>query len=1223
MDEDQAAHLLELEERLSKIRSQINSKLDNQRHIAIILSAVEENLVEQDASIDKNIVNYIISFLSVLDQSVDNETREIKDLTMATSSIYLLDLIFQYTPKSLLQNKFPELLTKIAPCITDPTSQAPLIRSAIGCLESLLIAQDSSSWINRDNLKITPIRGLNGVLELCLDPRPKIRKRSLDTLSKILLNPPPSPSREHIASQFVADYAIKVLVTSIENSNNPSDNTLFIHVLKMFQVICSTNQWPTSKLEKLCDLLLEIVKNANTSSSNSSENGTNFVINAVFQVFDSLFNNNTISDDKLVAIINAISSLKPSKNDPVLVKSWVSIVTKSMESLSRVNGVQLFKIELLNFFQLMSAYLDSNSQQVVNISGQSLITIINIIDQKVLIGEDDEDEIDSIIQQVAKFTTTWISSIKYSHALGTILQIITQLFHKFSLKSSPSLIPVLKTVGAWRSNEKEQIEYIGECERVIGAAIGAIGPEEVLKVLPLNVGPQAKPDDIGRAWLLPLIRDNTRYSKLSMFFDEFMPIIQFFDKKSNNLPKESVELKIFQTVVDQLWSTLPSFCWLPQDLLTAFTNEVASDLCSTLYSNVELRTVICHALKNLAISNQEDVPDLIYKDTFFPPEVLTSNLDYLRETKCTNLLSVLFNVFSQTALTKRGFILDTIEIFLKISKPEDLMSTFNNICTMLKDALDKETKSANNSESKVSVTLLDLIVAMPKYLPPQSYGALFNIFNTTVSFKDALIQKRSYKIISKLSELDSGLDAISQYMNEIETIMINQSENCINSARSSRLQALKTIIGLLPPDHLYFIVVCAPEVILSTRDVNERTRELAFGTLILMAKKMMTAKDGVIDLGRVASIDSEDKIPSSLAEFFKIISAGLISDSQHMVSATITSYACLVFEFKEQLDFDSLWNIYDTIELYLTSNSREIVKSAIGFIKVVVLSFPVESVRDKIPSLLPKLLRWSHEHTGHFKSKIKNIIERLVRRFGEDFMEGIFPEEDKKLFSNIKKQRNRNNKKKITEEEDNDAGTKNDQQKQNNMGTFNNSTRFMSAFDEVVYASDTEENADGVTEFDEEGNIKRKPGRQKNAQYIVENKENPLDLLDTSTLTHITSSRPKKFNEKSHSSRKRNDGYEYDVEGKIIINTDESNSKNKDTNDDDPLKEINSGINAYLEAVKNGPIRGQKNKLKFKKRSTDNDEFSDDEKMPASSRKPISFKNKIGKKKNFKSRRKL
>lgn len=75
---------------------------------------------------------------------------------------------------------------------------------------------------------------------------------------------------------------------------------------------------------------------------------------------------------------------------------------------------------------------------------------------------------------------------------------------------------------------------------------------------------------------------------------------------------------------------------------------------------------------------------------------------------------------------------------------------------------------------------------------------------------------------------------------------------------------------------------------------------------------------------------------------------------------------------------------------------------------------------------------------------------------------------------------------------------------------------------------------------------------------------------------------------------------------------------------------VTSGINAYLEAVKSGPVRGQRNKLKFRKNGKDSDDFGDDddgEKDSRLMRGRVNQGNKIGKhnKKGpkFKSRKKL
>lgn len=1217
MDQDQVAHLLELEDKLSHIRSQINSKLNNQKHIAIILTAVEENIDEQQAT-NKNIVNYLISFMSLLDQATNPETHEIIELQLATSATYLLDILFKYTPKALLRSKFAEMLTKIAPCITDEKSQAPLIKSAVGCLESLLIAQDSQSWNNTQNLSITPTRGLSGLLELSLDPRPKVRKRAQDAISNILSNPPPSPTAEHVAAPIVAEFTINALASAMDEASSVSNkklkaqggsnefNTKIIHILKLVSKILSTKQWPSSRIDALCDVLLEISKSSDE-----------FLVSSSFQCFESLFQSiaestasSGLVENKFLKVLDVIFSLKPSNNDMNLANTWISVVGKGMSTYAKYQPLTCF-MKLPDVFNIMGFYLASETPEVYKSASKCLNTILNDTVQEDLllyppaVDEKTFETVDNVISSLADVFVEFLS-IKYVHCAKEILAVLTTGFNKFTLRCNPDFLKPLAIVGEWRTNEDNFLDFKIESEIAIGAAISAIGPDTVTSILPMNLKSNS-PSQPGRAWLIPLVRDFTKHSKLAIFVNQFLPLISFFESKIEGMEKESVQAKVFQTVIDQVWSTLPSFCELPEDLRTSFTDEFAAELSSLLYSNVGLRPTICRAFKNLVESNSSYVSGSIETHLLlqqqFPRVEADENLVYL-SSKASNLLAVLFNVYTQTAPNARGYILETIESILKITIAEDLEKTFNNVCALLKGAFEEEAngREVKNGGVRMSATLLDIVVAMTKYVPVQCYGALFALFNTTVNSTDALTQKRSYRIITKLSELEKGSEAIQNYIANIEDVMIQSANTVQTSSKAARLQALKTLIDMIPVDHLGFIVQVVPEVILATKDVNEKTRESAFETLIKMTQRM-SDPNGVIILCQIPGYDPT--IPnqtSSISEFFKIISAGLIGESQHMVSATITAYSCLVFEFRDQVSTEVLLDIYDTIELYLTSNSREIVKSAIGFAKVCCLGLPEEMIKPKIPAILPKLLRWSHEHTGHFKAKVKHIIERLIRRFGYDFIDQNFPEEDKRLLANIRKTRNRN-KRKGTDEVN--------LPEVNSADTAKKGSRFMSALDEVLYESSEEDASD------EEGN----PNQRRSKKFIVESKENPLDLLDAQTLSHISSTRPKKFDKGSRRTVK-DDVVSFDAEGRMVVD----NEDGKTEEQNDPLKAITSGINAYLEAVEHGPIRGQKNRLKFKKgnRAGNDETFSDDE---AESKlvKKIEGKNRKSVKKGgkFKSRKKL
>jgi ribosomal RNA-processing protein 12 len=95
------------------------------------------------------------------------------------------------------------------------------------------------------------------------------------------------------------------------------------------------------------------------------------------------------------------------------------------------------------------------------------------------------------------------------------------------------------------------------------------------------------------------------------------------------------------------------------------------------------------------------------------------------------------------------------------------------------------------------------------------------------------------------------------------------------------------------------------------------------------------------------------------------------------------------------------------MEVFLTSKSREIARSAIGFIKVALVSLPKEIMDPRLEKLIPNLMVWSHETKGHFRVKVKSLMERIIRRFGYDTVIQYTPEADHKLLVNIRKTRER------------------------------------------------------------------------------------------------------------------------------------------------------------------------------------------------------------------------
>jgi ribosomal RNA-processing protein 12 len=125
------------------------------------------------------------------------------------------------------------------------------------------------------------------------------------------------------------------------------------------------------------------------------------------------------------------------------------------------------------------------------------------------------------------------------------------------------------------------------------------------------------------------------------------------------------------------------------------------------------------------------------------------------------------------------------------------------------------------------------------------------------------------------------------------------------------------------------------------------------------------------------------------------------------------------------LHLNMLDQILSTILVFLSSANREIVKSALGFIKLSVHTLPVEMVIPHLKLLVPSLLNWSGDHKNHFKVKVRHIFERMIRRFGWEIVYGCVgheadEKEKGKVLLNIKKRKDRAKRKKAKNAADGD-----------------------------------------------------------------------------------------------------------------------------------------------------------------------------------------------------------
>lgn len=418
-------------------------------------------------------------------------------------------------------------------------------------------------------------------------------------------------------------------------------------------------------------------------------------------------------------------------------------------------------------------------------------------------------------------------------------------------------------------------------------------------------------------------------------------------------------------------------------------------------------------------------------------------------------------------------------------------------------------------------------------------------------------------------------------------MLIDNSERVTVPARKDRLNALAIIIDTLSPNDLYFLPSVLPEVILATKETAERARASAFDLLVLMGEKMQ--EGGVVDTG------SGVKTAASLDEYLTMLSAGLAGNSPHMISASVTAISRVLFAFHGSLSESTTLDLLQTMDLFLESPAREIVRSVLGFVKVCVIALPTSMMGPRLQSLVPALMKWSHEQKAHFRVKVKSIIERMIRRFGVEVVEKYCPLEDRKLITNIRKTRERRKRKKTEagEEEDDDEEGNQDA----NATTTRRAGKFENEFDQAIYGSDDSDDEAGSGDEDA---VQLRKGQQKGGQkgrrgkgdtFIHEDEDEPLDLLDRKSLANISSTRPLKPRQAPPQKRKA----KTDLDGKLDLRDDEDDDEMMDIDEGDGTLE--KGINAYVEAIRgrDSAKRGQRGRLKFSnKRERGNDDMDED-----------------------------
>ncbi|KAG8435420.1 hypothetical protein GDO86_013382 [Hymenochirus boettgeri] len=1099
------------------------------KEICAVLAAVTEVIRSQGGK--ETETEYFAALMTTLEAVESPESL--------AAVAYLLNLVLKRVPGPVLIKKFSDTSKAFMDIMASQATcgSTCAVRWIISCLAVLLRKQDLTTWSYPSTMQV-----YHGLLSFTVHVKPKVRKAAQLGICSVLKGSEfmfgESAPKHHPATMTTAKFCIQ----EIEKSGGNKEATTTLHMLTLLKELLPC--FPLSMVKSCCETLLKVMTLSNL-----------LITACAMQAFHGLFqacpNTSTLTGELNAQIITALYDYLPSENDLQPMLAWLAVMEKAHINLVKLQN-ELCLGHLPRMFLTSVNCLLSPHQQVVSAASQTLKSLLTecVAPHVVDIGTISSSPSSGTAGHICKMFRLVEEGLtyKFHSSWAYVLQVLQSFFEVAGKKCHPFMRQCLQTLADLRSSA--HFSYTAELDRAIGAAVESMGPEVVLKAIPLQIDGTEDTCDFPRSWLVPVIRDNVKNTELTFFIKYFLPLAAKLKNRAGELTQDgrNLEAKIYETLQWQIWTMLPGFCIKPTDVVDSFKG-IARTLGMAINDRPDLRLTVCQALRTL-----------IYKGC----EADADKAEIGRFAK--NFLPILFNVYSQEPEGGKGAsyklsVLDTIKAYLTITD-QQMVSGFM-------DKASVKLKETENTEF-MRLSMLDLIVAMAPYADEPSMTTIYNTILPYLEDKNHSLQKKAYRVLEEIcaGEQPSCKEFVNKNLENLKITLLTSLKSASSPAKRPRLKCLIHIIKQLTEDHEEFINSVIPEVMICTKEVSAGARKNAY-TLIA-------------EIGHAFLRFSQDQ-KEAMERYLAVVYTGLIG-SVTMISCTVLTLTRLLFEFKDHMSVEVIEHLLENVCLLLSSRTREVVKAALGFIKVVIFIMDLKILSKHLQMMIEAIGNINSDMRRHFRTKLKNIFTKFIRKFGFEMVKSMLPEEYHKVLLNIRKAEARNKKQKALKQ----AATE---------GEEDLETRKLKGDSIEDILADTDEE-DEVEE--KRTKQQRKQTRQKAQAWLKEGEEDePLNFLDPKASQRVLATRPEGKNTKvKHDFKTTSDG-------RLIIQDDEVEEKKSKAAVDEEMADLMQEV-------------GLKSKKAQKKRfRDDNDDDDTDRKLQYKAggsgiHRPISKKPEIG-----------
>ncbi|XP_075790591.1 RRP12-like protein [Pelodiscus sinensis] len=1042
----------------SKVQRFWASNSASHKEICAVLAAVTEVIRAQGGT--ESETEYFAALMTTLEAVESPESL--------AAVAYLLNLVLKRVPGPVLIKKFSDVSKVFMGIMASQAGSGPssALRWVLSCLATLLRKQDLAAWSCPLTMQV-----YHGLLSFTVHAKPKVRKEAQHGVCSVLRGSEFMFGDAAPAHHPAALSTAKFCVQEIERSGGSREATSTLHVLALLRALLPC--LPLAAVKSCCETLLRIMTLSHV-----------LVTASAMQAFHSLFSARPgpacLSAELNARIITALHDYVPSESDLQPLLAWLAVMEAAHSNLARLQRDLCWGHLPRLFTAAMSCFL-SPHPQVVAAAAQTLQALLRecVAPHVAELGPVSASGPASHLCRMFRAVEEGLS-YRFHAAWGSVLQVLRAFFeacgrqcHSFMRKCLQSLCDL---------RQSPHFPHTSELDRAVGAAVASMGPEVLLQAVALEIDGSEETLDFPRSWLLPVLRDHVQDTRLGFFTSYFLPLAASLQRRAAELAQagKSLESKLYDTLQWQIWTLLPGFCTRPTDVVASFKG-LARTLGTAISERADLRLTVCQALRTL-----------IGKGCPTDAE----RAEVARFAK--NFLPILFNVYSQPGegggAAHRRAVLDTVRVYLTIADQQ-------MVCGFLEKASEK--LSSPESPESTRLSILDLIVAMAPYADEPSLSALYRTIQPALQSKEHRLQKKAYRVLEEVCAAPQGpcQAFVHSHLEELKSDLLGSLQSVASPAKRPRLKCLFHVVKQLPAAHEDFVTALVPEVILCTKEVSVGARKNAFLLLVEMGQAFL--RFGPTPEG-------------AMQRFLLLVCAGL-TGSVAMISCTVLALTRLFFQFKDLMGLAAAEQLLRNICLLLGSRTRDVVKAALGFLKVALLLLDTQLLATHVQMMLEALGRLTDDMRRHFRMKLRNLFTKFIRKFGLELVQGLLPAEFHRVLANIRKAEARSRKQRALKQAAGGEGAAAPQPRGESL-------------EELLADSDTD-SEEGERRL---GKEQRKQARRKGQAWLKEGEgDEPLNFLDPNVAQRVLATKPG-----GSRARRASQDFQVSADGRLIIRED-------------------------------------------------------------------------------------